>query len=215
MGATGAAADRARSATRPATWWIGALFAAGSLCFLVAPFPGFVQLVGERTDGVVFFVGSLLFTSAAGWQWATSEVPDAVDRFRWRSDRVSSAIQFAGTLFFNATTFWALTTATGSGSYDRLVWRPDLFGSICFLASGCLAYVLVSGSLRRRPPRTRDGRMAGVNLLGCLAFMLSAIAAYVLPTSGEPVNVTVVNVATALGALGFLAGAVLLMRKPA
>ena len=68
------------------------------------------------------------------------------------------------------------------------------------------------GRLTRLPPRNRDGSIASVNLLGCVAFMLSAVAAYVLPTSGEPVNVTIVNAATALGALGFLVGAVLQMR---
>src|SRR4051812_12956287 len=100
---------------RPAPWWIGALFSVGSICFLVGPLPGFVQLVGERTDAAVFFVGSLFFTSAAGWQWANSPLPAplwssrvwGLPRRRWRSDRGSSAIQFAGTIFFNATTFWA------------------------------------------------------------------------------------------------------------
>ena len=45
------------------------LFAAGSTCFLIAPIPPFLQLVGPAADGVVFFVGSLLFTSAAALQW--------------------------------------------------------------------------------------------------------------------------------------------------
>jgi hypothetical protein len=200
---------------RPALWWIGALFAVGSLCFLVGPLPGFVQLVGERADAGVFFVGSLFFTGAAGWQWAISPLPRGplgLPRRRWRSDRGSSALQFAGTIFFNATTFYALTTAPGDGSYDRLVWRPDAFGSVCFLASGALAYVLVTGALTAAPPRTRDGGIATVNLLGCLAFLLSAVAAFVLPTSREPVNVHLVNAATSLGALGFLIGAVLQMR---
>jgi len=56
-------------APRQASWWIAILFAAGSACFLVAPFPGFLQLVGPAVDGMVFFVGSLLFTSAAFLQW--------------------------------------------------------------------------------------------------------------------------------------------------
>jgi hypothetical protein len=199
----------------PASWWTGGLFAVGSICFLIGPLPGFVQLVGELADAAVFFVGSLFFTSAAAWQWARSPLPESAFGFprrRWRSDLGSSALQFAGTIFFNATTFRALTTATGDGSYDHLVWRPDAIGSVCFLASGAIAYVLVAGSLTKLPPGTRDGRIATVNLLGCLAFLLSAVAAYVLPTSGEPVNVTIVNVATALGALGFLIGAVLQMR---
>src|SRR5262245_45890015 len=40
-------------------------FAVGSACFLVGPFPGFLQLVGPGVVGVVFFVGSVFFTLAA------------------------------------------------------------------------------------------------------------------------------------------------------
>ena len=49
-------------APRRLTWWIAVLFAAGSACFLVAPFPAFLRLVGPQADGAVFFVGSLLLT---------------------------------------------------------------------------------------------------------------------------------------------------------
>ena len=60
---------RTRSWWAPASWWIAVLFIAGSACFLVAPIPAFLQLVGPAVDGAVFFVGSLLFTSAAALQW--------------------------------------------------------------------------------------------------------------------------------------------------
>jgi hypothetical protein len=95
------------------TWWIAVLFAAGSACFLVAPFPGFLQLVGPAADGVVFFVGSLLFTSAATLQWLQTINPPS-GRLRVvtleprRLDWWSAGVQLAGTLFFNATTFRAL-----------------------------------------------------------------------------------------------------------
>ena len=49
------------------SWWIGVLFAFGSTCFFVGPFPGFVELVGSQVDGIVFFVGSIFFTSAAAF----------------------------------------------------------------------------------------------------------------------------------------------------
>src|SRR5262245_21699778 len=54
---------------RRASWWIGVLFAVGSACFLVGPLPGFVELVGSRVDAIVFFVGSIFFTSAAAIQY--------------------------------------------------------------------------------------------------------------------------------------------------
>ena len=45
------------------------LFAIGSVCFVLGPMPGFVQLVGSAADGTVFFVGSVFFTSAALLQY--------------------------------------------------------------------------------------------------------------------------------------------------
>jgi hypothetical protein len=187
------------------------LFAAGSLCFLVGPLPAFLTLVGPETDALVFFLGSILFTTAAALQWRGS-LP--LRRVRQR-DWWSSSVQLVGTLFFNVTTFHALTVAVGSTSYDRLVWRPDAFGSLCFLVSGALAYVEVAGGLAHRPPATTAGVVAVSNLLGCIAFGLSALGAYVLPTSGSEVNATLANATTALGALGFLVGALLLIPQVA
>jgi hypothetical protein len=197
------------------------LFAVGSLCFLVAPLPGFIDLVGPETDAAVFFVGSIFFTAAAALQWwdcrAEGSTPrrGAWARSLWQPrslDWWSSSVQLVGTLFFNATTLRALSTTLDAPSYDRVVWRPDALGSICFLVSGLLAYASVAGGLTRRPPRTPDGLMALVNLLGCVAFGVAAVGAYVLPSSGSEVSVTAANAMTSLGALGFLVGSLLLLR---
>lgn len=209
------------------SWWIAVLFVAGSTCFLVAPLPAFLRAVGPQADGAMFFVGSLLFTSAASLQWLETVNADRgpgpgprrpLRAFAWEPRRIdwwSSGVQLVGTLFFNVTTFRALSTAVGSPSYDRLVWRPDALGSICFLVSGCLAYVEVTGGLLRRPPRTVEGGIVAVNLLGCLAFGLSALAAYVVPATGTEANVVVANAATSAGALAFLVGALLLLPEGA
>jgi hypothetical protein len=198
-----------------AWWWIALLFAVGSTCFLVAPLPGFVELVGLEADAAVFFVGSVFFTSAATLQWWGCLTPEGVGRSDgrrrvfWQPRRLewwSGAVQLAGTLFFNVTTFRALSVTVDSTAYDRLVWRPDAFGSVCFLVSGVIAYVAVARTLRWTPV----GVVALVNLLGCVAFGLAAMGAYVLPSSTSEVSVTTVNAMTSLGALGFLVGAVLL-----
>jgi hypothetical protein len=197
-----------RALKRPptrASWWIGVLFAIGSTCFLVGPIPGFVELVGSTVDGVVFFVGSIFFTSAAGLQYVDSGF------FRPRVlDWWSSAVQLVGTVFFNISTFHALQAGLQATEYNRLVWTPDALGSICFLVSGCLAYFEVRGGRR-----TRTWWIAAVNLAGCVAFGISAVASHVVPSTGSARDLARANVFTALGALGFLIGALLLLPEGA
>ncbi|HSE71821.1 MAG TPA: hypothetical protein VLA97_13755 [Nocardioidaceae bacterium] len=210
-----------------ASWWIAVLFVIGSTCFLVAPLPAFLAAVGGSTDALVFFVGSIFFTSAATLQWLetintdpgpTSSSEGAVRVLAWEPRRIdwwSSGVQLVGTLFFNVTTFRALSVGVDAASYDRVVWRPDALGSVCFLASGCLAYLEVTGGPGRLPPRTLEGALVTVNLLGCVAFAVSAAAAFVVPATGDPVDVAVANAATSLGALAFLVGALLLLPEGA
>jgi hypothetical protein len=191
---TATATEAADTVTR----WIGVLFAIGSACFLVGPLPGFVELVGSEVDAAVFFAGSVFFTSAALLQMLHSA---------GSLDRWSCVAQFAGTLFFNVSTFHALQAGLDANEYDRLVWRPDWRGSICFLASGVLAYLAV----RRLSHRARDWRIAVINLAGCVAFGISAIAGYVVPSTGSAIDLAAANAWTSLGALCFLVGALLLL----
>ncbi len=214
--------ENVHEAARHASWWIGILFAVGSLCFLFAPMPWFFDAVGATTDAVVFFVGSLFFTSAAALQWletinADPGPGDRAGRLKVvtfeprRIDWWSSGVQLVGTVFFNFTTFRALQTSVESAAYDQLVWRPDALGSVCFLVSGYLAYVEVSGRLWSWPKRTLESRIVTVNLLGCVAFGIAAIASFVVPSTDAMINTGVTNLFTSLGALGFLIGALLLL----
>jgi YrhK-like protein len=133
-----------------------------------------------------------------------------------RVDWWSSGLQLAGTLLFNVNTFHALQQGLDAQAYDRLVWTPDAVGSACFLASGYLAYVEASGALLR-PPRVRTPawRIAAVNLVGCVAFGISAVAAFWVPSEGSVLDLAAANAFTAFGGLCFLVGAVLLLREPA
>jgi YrhK-like protein len=214
-------------APRSASWWIGVLFAVGSSCFLVGPFPGFVELVGSTVDGIVFFVGSIFFTSAATLQFAETanadRGPAAAERQALklltfephRIDWWSCAVQVAGTVFFNISTFHALKAGLDTTEYNRLVWAPDALGSICFLVSGYLAYLEVCGRPACRPRRVLEWWIAGVNLLGCVAFGISAIASYVVPKTGSALDLARANSFTAFGALCFLIGAALLLAESA
>ena len=75
-------ADRIERASRHESRALdGSLFALGSACFLIGPFPGYVQLVGESADAITFFVGSILFTAGGGLQswlaWSERHSPVA------------------------------------------------------------------------------------------------------------------------------------------
>jgi len=188
--------------------WMALCFALGSTCFLVGPFPGYAQLVGDTADAITFFVGSILFTAGGGLQsrlaWGD-----------WRARRPgggaawwSAIVQSAGTLFFNVTTYQAMHVALTSSEYNKLVWRPDWRGSICFLISGGVAYAASPrrGWHRWWPQRGDDGWwQPGVNLLGCIFFGISAVAGYVVPSTGAMISQAAANWNTSLGAACFLA----------
>jgi hypothetical protein len=192
--------------------WMALLFATGSACFLVGPFPGYLELVGPEAAGVTFFAGSILFTAGGAlqtWLALPGRHSPGSGRAAWRV----AAVQSAGTLFFNVTTFRAMHTALSEPQYDRLVWRPDALGSICFLVSGAIAY---RASARRGWLPARGGPgwwQPAVNLLGCVFFGLSAVAGYVVPATGSTIDLAAANWNTAAGAACFLACAFGVLRS--
>jgi hypothetical protein len=178
-------------------------FAAGSTCFLIGPFPGYLDLVGPAADAITFFAGSAFFTAGGGlqvWSAASGRGAGRAGRAAW----AAAVIQSAGTLFFNVSTFQALQTSLSDPGYDRLVWRPDAFGSICFLLSGLIAY----GASTRHgwlPVRGPAGWwQAGLNLLGCIFFGIAAVAGYLVPSSGALLDLAAANWTTSAGAACFL-----------
>jgi hypothetical protein len=187
--------------------WMALFFALGSTCFLIGPFPGYAQLVGETADAVTFFVGSILFTTGGAFQswlaWSEHRIRGGGRAAWW-----SAIVQSAGTLFFNVTTYQAMHVALTSTEYDELVWRPDWRGSICFLVSGTIAY---AASPRGRwhgwlPARRGVGWwQPAVNLLGCIFFGIAAVAGYVVPSTGSVLDLAAANWNTSLGAACFLA----------
>ncbi len=178
---------------------IGILFMVGSACFAVASLPAASSL-SEGAVGITYFVGSIFFTIAAFEQL---RVARGEGKEIW-----AAAIQFAGTLFFNASTFFAMSDHLSQHTADLLVWSPDVFGSICFLASSVLAEIAVWGPLV--PAR----RSASLNLVGSIAFGISAVAAYVVPDTNEVLNASLATSMTLVGALCFLWAARILVKPP-
>jgi len=176
---------------------------------------------------MVFFIGSIFFTSAAALQcletFNADRAPGGEGRQRFRVvafeprriDWWSSVVQFIGTLLFNVDTFRAMQVGFDDVAYDRLVWTPDAVGSACFLISGYLAYVEVCGGSACWRRRSLEWKIATVNLVGCIAFGISAIASFVVPSTGSVVDLAAANLFTAFGGLCFLVGAVLLLPEAA
>src|SRR4051794_4864836 len=159
-------------------------FAVGSTCFVVGPFPHYIDLVGPQADALTFFVGSIFFTVGGALQTGLAFSERAVSR-AGRAAWWAALVQSAGTLFFNASTFDALSVTISNPHYNKLVWRPDAFGSVCFLVSGAIAY-WASSRHGLIPARDQTGWwQPGVNLLGCVLFGVSAIAGYLVPSSGS------------------------------
>ena len=204
-------------------WWMGVLFAVGSVCFALGSFPPYATTVGVTPDNVTFFVGSIFFTTASFLQYVevASTPTSLVEPHRggagsWlrirhrRIDWWAAVIQLVGTLWFNRTTLSALLVGLGASSTHHPVWRPDALGSVCFLVSSWLAWAEECHSSFAWRPSDIPWWITALNLFGSVAFGVSAVASYVT-ASGQLLSVALTNLGTFVGAVCFLAGAVLLL----
>lgn len=207
------------------------MFALGSLLFIVGSVlvlaPALAQAWALDSEGInaVFFAGSIPFTTAAYLQLyqaanarppapARSSEPARRVAFGWQPTNagwLSCALQFAGTILFNFNTFDAMIPALTWFELDLVVWGPNIVGSILFLASGYLAFIEVCHAHWAWKPRSVSWWVAVANLLGCIAFLISAALAIVLPGPESPEIVTLSVTFTLLGGVGFLIGSLLML----
>jgi hypothetical protein len=211
-------------APRAIAWWIAILFMLGSACFAIGPLPFYLQAAGSTGDAITYFVGSIFFTTAALCQLIeTGVAPRSLTRRQAhqarrliaievrRIDWWACSVQFAGTLFFNVTTFASIHPPSDLAPGRNAIWTPDWRGSLCFMAASWLAYAEAGHGWFSWRPQSRSWRIAALNILGSIAFLVSAFGAYVLPTTGEPASLFWTNAGTFAGALCFFAGAALLL----
>jgi len=193
------------------------LFIVGSLLFAVGAFPPYSQLVDGRAVGLTFVVGGLFFT-AGGYSAFLEVINDNREagmpfRFWAWSPRTklwwAAFIQLIGTLLFNVNTIDAMIATFNVEQTNRLVWGPDVFGSTAFLVASHLFWANLRGARRRGEIDDADWWAALLNYLGSMFFLVSAIASFTLETTGEAVNIALVNSGTFLGAVCFLVGSYL------
>ncbi|MDI3212279.1 chloride channel protein [Arthrobacter sp. AL12] len=223
-GAPGARQATEISSAGPSTArdrWIAWLFIIGSSLFALGAVPFYAEAVGLRWCAATFFVGSLFFTCAAFLQYreGVDALPAAGSTRRhvfwvWAPRNLvwlAAAVQLAGTLWFNWSTGNALRDNLSAALTEQRVWRPDALGSIAFLvASGVALREAGRGAVAGRP-RPRTWKIGVINVAGSVAFGISAVAAFVIPSSGNVLNAELSNLGTLVGALCFLAGAILML----
>lgn len=188
-------------------------FMIGSSLFALGSAPGFGHVVGASVVNLCFFVGAWFFTGAALIQLLrsgrvtvpVSYPPGTMVRAEW----LAAATQFFGTLLFNVSTGAALQAHT-IAAQKHLVWTPNAEGSVAFLISGFFALVAYSHTGGGWAPRRADWWSGQVNMLGCVAFGVSAVGAYITP-NGVTVDAVLANVGTFVGAVCFFISSLLVL----
>jgi hypothetical protein len=165
------------------------IYLVGGVFFSTGGYTSVLQVVNEPTG-----------PAAAPWRWWSREPR----RLQW----LSAAVLFTGTLVFAINLVDSFIRELGPATEDRLVWSPDMVGCALFLVSGHLAMAGIAGGFWRVWRRRDLGWwIIAVNQLGSVLFMVSAVASFVRPASGDALSTGIANWGTLTGALCFaLAG---------
>ena len=183
-------------------------FGVGSALFAAGAMLSVMQADAVFTS-VVYALGAVCFTTAAGVQWRSAADHHPPSRLK-DPDWMSAAIQFVGTLYFNVMTIRALILSIDatSVSYDA-VWQPDVVGSLLFLISSWVAWHPIAREHRHHLLHGRLLLICWANMLGSVFFGISAVGAKMLP-DGTLRNDGWNNWGTFLGAVGFFIAAMAL-----
>lgn len=185
------------------TWWVAVLFIMGSALFSVGgyaiTFPEDIPktFTTGMTLDLVFFLGSIFFTSAAFCQllesmnagdseglFAEEKLPDTFQWMTWHPQRIgymASLVQLIGTLMFNFNTGNAFISGLNWVQQDVLVWAPNIIGCLCFLMASRLAFMEVCHGYWGWQPGNIEWWITVLNLLGSIGFMVSAIYSLAVP----------------------------------
>lgn len=218
-------------APRRIAWWVAILFAAGSALFTVGgvastwPEWGPASLSDQSILSRIFVVGALFFTSAAWLQWLevlNGDVALALGRaarpqwrwFGWCPRNLgffACTIQFIGTVMFNFNTLDATFRGLDARQEALWIWAPNMAGCVCFLVASYLAYAEVSQGFSSFAIHNLSWWIAVVNLLGSVAFQVSALYSFSFPAPASDASLSWANFYTAVGGLCFLLGSYLMI----
>jgi hypothetical protein len=226
-----AAAFRHLWAPRRLAWWIAILFAIGSALFALGGFGATwprcvpVALRDASVLNWIFVVGAIFFTGAAWLQWLEALNGDVAEALRdgarrswrwfgWRPRNLgylACAVQLIGTVMFNFNTADAMIAGLNWKAEDLFIWTPNMVGCVCFLVASYLAYAEVSQGAASFAPRSVSWWITVVNLLGSVAFQVSALYSIVGPEPAASGSLFFASFYTAAGGVCFFIGAYLMI----
>jgi hypothetical protein len=163
------------------------IYLVGGVFFSTGGYASVLQVVNEPNPADA---------PAARWRWWSREPR----RLQW----LSAAVLFAGTLVFAINLVDSFIAELSPAAANRLIWSPDIVGCALFLVSGHLAMAGITGRFWGIWPRRDLGWwIIAVNQLGSVLFMVSAVASFISPSSGDELSTGIANWGTLLGALCF------------
>lgn len=188
-------------------------FMIGSAFFALGSAPGLSEVLGSNGSNLLFFIGAWFFTTAGLIQLFLSGAmsvtvgyaPGKMVRAEW----LAAATQSFGTIMFNVSTTAALH-AKSISAQEHFVWNPDAGGSVAFLVSGICAWIAYAHIARSLDLGARAWWSVLINFVGCVAFALSAVGAYILP-GGSTVSGSLANNGTFIGAICFLLASLIVL----
>lgn len=193
-------------------------FMIGSALFAIGTAGSIWGFGDSNFTNMMCFVGAWFFTAAGLMQLmlsGESMIPVQYGTGKmFRAAWLAAAIQSMGTVLFNVSTSAALTAKTVEAE-GKLVWNPDAGGSVAFLVSAVFVYVAyyrTRGTLWE--PNQSAWWGSHINMIGCIAFAVSAVGAFVL-SDGATKDAGLANWGTLIGAICFfLASAIALPQLP-
>jgi hypothetical protein len=203
-------------------WWIAVLFMIGSFGFILGSVLFLAGYSNSRVINTTFFLGSVFFTSAGYSQYhqsinamTTVGLDSPGGKRKWfalqpgRIDFWVTFSQFLGTIMFNLNTFDAFL-GLGWFGQDLTIWVPDMVGSVLFQISGTLAVFEICQGVWCWQRRSLSWWITMINFIGCVAFLISALMAFVRPHPIFENLATWATIFTLIGAVCFFVGAYLM-----
>lgn len=214
------------------SWWVAvgfmlgsALFALGAISSLWLPALISTEFAARIADWS-YFIGTTIFTVAMYLQIletinsdphperAQHRSDESFRWFAWQPKRLSymeAFVLFVGTVFYNVETGLVIIGVSGGAGINWLLSMPSLLGALLFVVGTYLQMIEACHRYLCFRFRSISWYSATLNFLGCVGFLVGAIASLRVPGLSIPSDPTIVKVAYLQGSVFFLIGSYLML----